>query len=89
MLSEARRLKETRDKYLLRFDPEHANIDRVRENLHWVTSYLDRHVDDFWYRNLFELRDHQTYACDFSNLNAHLPAAVWPRISAFHRPLRK
>lgn len=80
-LSEAYRLRQTRDRYLLRFDPEKANIDMVRANLHWISAYLDRPVDDFWYRNLFQLRPHQKYACDFSNLNALLPAEVWPRIA--------
>lgn len=81
-LNESARLNSARNRYLLRFDPEKANVDRVRENLRWVAAYLDRPVDDFWYRNLFNLRQTQVYACDFSNLNAHLPAEVWPRINA-------
>ncbi|MEM9966710.1 MAG: sulfotransferase [Pseudomonadota bacterium] len=80
-LSEANRLKEARNRYLLRFDPEKANIDAVRANLHWLSAYLDRPVDDFWYRNLFQMRPHQMYACDFSNLNALLPSAAWPQIA--------
>lgn len=81
-LSEARRLSNARERYLLRFDPETANIDRVRQNLHWVSAYLSGPVDDHWYRNLFQLRRHHRYACDFSNLSAHLPATVWPRIES-------
>ena len=82
MLSERYRLREARNRYLFRFDSEKANIDAVRANLHWVSAYLSRPVDDFWYRNLFQLRDHQTYACDFSNLNAQLPGEAWPQIAA-------
>ncbi|AKS46645.1 Sulfotransferase family protein [Octadecabacter temperatus] len=82
LLSEERRLSEARERYLWRFDPQKANIDAIRQNLHWVAAYLDRPVDDFWYRNLFQLRKFQTYACDFSNLNAHLPAEVWPKIAS-------
>lgn len=81
MMSESRRMEEARNRYILRFDPKTASLDAVRNNLRWVASYLDRPVDDFWYRNLFQLRPHEVYACDFSNLNAHLPAEVWPRIS--------
>jgi hypothetical protein len=81
-LNAARRLKEARHRYLLRFDPETANIDQIRRNLRWVSAYLDSPVDDFWYRNLFQLYGRQRYACDFSNLNAHLPAEVWPKIAA-------
>lgn len=81
MMSESRRMEEARNRYILRFDPKTASLDVVRNNLRWVASYLDRPVDDFWYRNLFQLRPHEVYACDFSNLNAHLPAEVWPRIS--------
>ena len=81
-LSEAYRLRETRNRYLLRFDPEKANIDAVRANLRWVDAYLSRPVDDYWYRGLFQLRDHQSYACDFSNLHAHLPAEAWPQVAA-------
>lgn len=81
ILSESRRMEEARNRYILRFDPKTASLDAVRNNLRWVASYLDRPVDDFWYRNLFQFRPHEIYACDFSNLNAHLPAEVWPRIS--------
>lgn len=80
-LSEIRRLANARDRYLLRFDPETANIDRIRQNLHWVSAYLNHPVDDHWYRNLFQLRRQHRYACDFSNLSAHLPGHVWPRIA--------
>jgi hypothetical protein len=80
-LHSARRLKEARNRYLLRFDPEKANIDLIRRNLRWVSAYLDSPADDFWYRNLFQLYGRQRYACDFSNLNAHLPAQVWPKIA--------
>lgn len=76
------RLKNARERYLLRFDPEKANITHIRQNLRWISSYLDSPVDDFWYRNLFHLQPHQSYACDFSNLNAHLPVEVWPKIAA-------
>lgn len=81
-LSEAYRLREAKNRYLYRFDPEAANIDMVRANLRWVSSYLARPVDDYWYRNLFQLRDHQVYACDFSNLHAQLPADAWPQVAA-------
>jgi len=81
-LSEQRRLCEARDRYILRFDPKNANIDAIQQNLRWVASYLDRPVDDYWYRNLFQMRKFQTFACDFSNLNAHLPATAWPAISS-------
>lgn len=87
-LSEAYRLKEAKNRYLLRFEPEKANIDAVRENLHWISNYLSRPVDDHWYRNLFPLRDHQKYACDFSNLNALLPVDAWPQIAAKAEKLR-
>ncbi len=81
-LSEAYRLREARNRYLFRFDPAKANIDAVRANLHWVSAYLNRPVDDYWYRNLFQMRDHQVYACDFSNLHAQLPQEAWPQIAA-------
>jgi len=80
-LSEQRRMQSAKDRYLFRFDPEKANIDRIRSNLHWVAQYLNRPVDDFWYRNLFTLRDGERWACDFSNLHAHVPAEAWPTIS--------
>jgi hypothetical protein len=81
-LSELYRLREARNRYLFRFDPEKANIDAVRANLRWVSAYLDRPVDDLWYRNLFQMRDHQVYACDFSNLHAQLPRDAWPQVAA-------
>ncbi|MDX1784528.1 MAG: sulfotransferase [Roseovarius sp.] len=87
-LSERRRLENARERYLLRFDPATANIDRIRQNLHWVSAYLSGPVDDHWYRNLFALRPHHRYACDFSNLTAHIPAEVWPRIEGACSRLR-
>ena len=87
-LSERRRLENARERYLLRFDPAGANIDRIRQNLHWVSAYLSNPVDDHWYRNLFQMRSHHRYACDFSNLTAHIPAEVWPRVAASCNRLR-
>jgi Sulfotransferase family len=80
LLSEVRRLQNARDRYIFRFDPERSNIDRVRHNLRWVSNYLDRTVDDLWYRNLFTMTAKQVYACDFSNLHAHIPAHAWNHI---------
>lgn len=80
-LSEVRRLTSAKERYLPRFDPEKTNIDRVRLQLHWVSQYLQRPVDDYWYRNLFMLRDQEIWACDFSNLHAHVPAEAWPTVS--------
>lgn len=82
LLSDQRRLENAKNRYLTGFDPNRANIDIVRLRLHWVSAYLSRPVDDHWYRNLFDLRNQQKYGCDFSNLNAHIPADIWPRIEA-------
>lgn len=87
-LNELHRLENARNRYLMRFEPEKADSQKVRDNLRWVGSYLDNPVDDIWYRNLFELRGRQTYACDFSNLTAHIPAEAWPRVHAVARRLR-
>ena len=87
-LSEERRMASARDRYLFRFDPKAANIDRIRGNLHWVANYLNRPVDDFWYRNLFDLRDTEEWACDFSNLHAFVPGTAWPQISESCNTLR-
>jgi len=87
-LSDARRLDSARKRYLLRFDPERANIDRVRDNLHWVSAYLSRPVDDHWFRNLFHQRPHHTYACEFSNLTAHIPTEGWTQIHEQSKKLR-
>lgn len=87
-LSEKRRLREAKTRYIFNFDPETANPEAIRRNLSWVSAYLDSPVDDFWYRNLFQLRGKERYACDFSNLNAHLPAEAWPQIAAKCTKLR-
>ncbi len=87
-LNEDRRLREAKNRYISRFDPEKANIDAVRQNLQWVTAYLDSPVNDTWFRNLFHLRRRQIYACDFSNLNSHLPAAAWQDIEGKCSKLR-
>lgn len=53
-----------------------------------VANYLNRPVDDFWYRNLFDLREAQEWACDFSNLHAFVPGPAWPQIAAGCEELR-
>ncbi len=88
LLSEKRRLREAHDRYLPRFDPERANIDKVRFNIRWLNAYLDRTVDDLWYRSLFLMNERQTYACDFSNLHAHLPTEAWGHILQNSEKLR-
>lgn len=88
ILGEKLRLKNAKERYIFRFDPDKANIERVRLNLHWVSAYLSQPVDDHWYRNLFQMRQHETWACDFSNLNALLPAKAWPQIAQKSRQLR-
>jgi len=80
LLSEKRRLTEAKNRYLYRFDPDVANIDTIRTNLHWVAAYLSRPVDDLWYRSLFSGRRRERYGCDFSNLYALLPTEAWQRI---------
>ncbi|MEM6277089.1 MAG: sulfotransferase [Pseudomonadota bacterium] len=81
-LNEERRLAEAKRKYLARINPERSSIDRIRADLHWTANFLQSPVDDFWFRNLFSgMRRGQTYACDFSNLNAQVPGEIWPRVS--------
>lgn len=79
-LNDQRRLRNAKQNYLQRIDPEKSNVDHVRRNLHWVSAYLSRPVDDLWFSNLFDLRGAQKYACEFSNLTAHIPVEAWPRI---------
>ncbi|MBR9763633.1 MAG: sulfotransferase [Rhodobacteraceae bacterium] len=87
-LADPVRLRLAKDRYLEGFDPERANPERVRHNLHWVAAYLSRPVDDLWYRGLFTRPRGELYACDFSNLYAHLPQHAWPRIRASCSRLR-
>lgn len=82
VLSDRQRLAKAQAQYLRRYDPDKANIAVVRARLDWVSDYLSNPVDDSWYRRLFRLGPGQIYACDFSNLNAHLPAEAWPQIAA-------
>ena len=88
ILSQQRRLQNAKERYLLRFDPNVTPLDRVRLNLHWVSAYLSDPVDDHWYRNQFQLRGAERWACDFSNLHALLPPEAWPQIEAKCRNLR-
>ncbi|WP_298295245.1 sulfotransferase [uncultured Litoreibacter sp.] len=87
VLSEERRLENAHKRYL-NFNPSRAFIGRVRNNLHWVTNYLNSPVDDFWYRNLFALRRAERYDCDFSNLYAMLPEEAWRQIHADSKNLK-
>ena len=84
-LSERARVDRCQNGYLRR---NTVNIDRLRKEMRWVSAYLDCPVDDYWYRNLFQMRDHERYACDFSNLNSQLPAAAWSDIDTKTEHLR-
>lgn len=67
--------------YLDPLDPKTTDITRVKAILRWVADYLDGPVDDTWYSKLFHMREGQSWACDFSNLHAFVPAQAWPKIS--------
>lgn len=88
LLSEERRLELAKTRYIDTIDPANNNIDRVRLNLHWVSSYLNKPVDDYWYANLFAAQRKETYGCDFSNLYALLPTEAWQHIDANTDKLR-
>lgn len=88
LLNDRYRLSAVKTKYLPRFDASNANVGRFRDALHWAAAYLTNPVDDFWYRDLFGSQRHETYACDFSNLYALLPADAWSRIHADCEKLR-
>ncbi len=88
ILSEERRLKLAKTRYIDTIDPNKSNIDRIRLNLNWVSSYLNRPVDDYWYANLFSAQRKETYGCDFSNLYALLPVEAWQHIAANSEKLR-
>lgn len=88
LLTDARRLAEARSRYLARIDAERDDIAAVRRQLRWVSAWLDGPVDDSWYRGLFLMSEAERWACDFSNLAAHLPQEAWPRIAGICRNLR-
>jgi hypothetical protein len=67
--------------YISRINPKRSDINDVGKLLHWLGAYLASPVDDYWYRNLFYLENRHKYGCDFSNLQALMPADAWPRIS--------
>jgi len=80
-LSDPHRLAAAHKKYL-RFDPQQAQVEMVRNRLHWTSNYLDGPVDDTWYKNLFALQKHQKYSCDFSNLYALLSEEAWRHVAS-------
>ena len=79
-LSQLARLRTANDRYL-RFNPERVDAERFRKQLRWTADYLSEPVDDHWYRSLFQLGQHETWACDFSNLHSFVPGDAWRRIS--------
>lgn len=75
------RMNHMRDNWFIsRYNPSDANIDHVRNNYTWAAHYLNSPVDDAWYGKLFYEERKKPYRCDFSNLNAHLPAEAWEHI---------
>ncbi len=68
--------------YVSRINTRRSDINDVGRLLHWLGAYLSSPVDDYWYRNLFYLEDRHKYACDFSILQALMPAEAWPELSA-------
>lgn len=86
-LNEDYRLREVHARYRER-SHENKNINLFRHYARWADSYLGNPVDDDWYRNQFHFTGRQHYACDFSNLHAHLPVSAWPEIEASCDKLR-
>jgi hypothetical protein len=76
------------NKYIGRINPKRSKIDSAGQLLHWLGSYLSSPVDDYWYRNLFYLEKRHKYGCDFSNLQALMPADAWPEIAAMTARLK-
>lgn len=87
-LNDTHRMQNARSRYLTRYGPDNSSIEQMRSTVRWVSAYLDSPVDDLWFRNLFDMRNRHKYACDFSNLTAHIPGEAWPRIAAQCNKLR-
>lgn len=66
---------------------EHPNLNPIRDRVDWAARFLADPVDDVWFSSLFP-PERAGYVCDFSNLNAHVPAAAWQKIAANCRRLR-
>lgn len=81
VLSDKRRLEQAKRRYFDRIDPERSHIDKIRWQMHWLSNYLSRPVDDLWYRTLFSYPRGEKYGCDFSNFYAQLPVKAWRRIA--------
>ncbi len=59
--------------------------DQERE---WIENYLSDPIDDGWFNRLYPLSESESYACEFSNLSALLPAEVWRDIDGRSNRLR-
>jgi hypothetical protein len=81
-LDDAERMKLVRAKYLGRVDSSKDKPDVIQNKLDWIAAYLDSPVDDAWYARLFEQRPKNSFACDFSNMSALLPARKWRELEA-------
>ena len=81
MLSDSLRMEYGKTKYLVRYDPRTADINKVRDAVAWTVKFLDNPVNDAWFLNLFPPADVPGYRCDLSNLHTHLPVKAWRDIA--------
>jgi len=59
---------------------ESYNPRWVRRRLDWYSRWLFDPIDDDWYASLFNRRNGQKYAADFSNLTALIGDAGWEHV---------
>ena len=79
LLNHSFRLQEVHARHR-EYDIEKLTVDQFRYYARWANAYLADPIDDNWFRDQFHFVGMQNYACDFSNLHAHLPAETWPEI---------
>jgi len=73
------RINEANNRYR-EFDQSVLSRELFHRYLRWGATYLSNPIDDNWFNGQLHLEGPQRYACDFSNLHAHLPAEAWSEI---------
>ena len=68
----------------------HNDIDerKLRLDLKWFDFYLDNHINDAWFYNIYRDRGDRRYCAEFSNITAILPPSAWSHIKALCKNIR-
>ncbi|WEX10239.1 sulfotransferase domain-containing protein [Chelativorans sp. AA-79] len=62
---------------------ENVSNKELSDLFSWLSYYLRKDIDDYWYYSLFQNYEDAKYIADLSNTYCHLPVSGWEHVKKF------